>query len=95
MVRELNADASLPSAVTRLFEWWARKIRLNRGRASVYRPARAVTDLLERAGLACSVQGASEGTPLGNVLIVAGGSPSVKVEAASSAPSTRVSAAKA
>jgi len=95
LVRELNADASLPSAVTRLFEWWARKIRLNRGRASVYRPARAVTDLLERAGLACSVQGASEGTPLGNVLIVAGGSPSVKVEAATSAPSTRVSAAKA
>jgi hypothetical protein len=33
-----------------------------------------VTQLLERAGLPCSVQGASERTPFANVLIVAGGS---------------------
>jgi uncharacterized protein (DUF2062 family)/SAM-dependent methyltransferase len=95
LVRELNADPSARSAVTRLFEWCARKTRLNRGRATAYRSASAVTDLLERAGLACSVQGASERTPFANVLIIAGGSPSVNVEAALSAPSTRVSAAKA
>ena len=95
LVRELDADPSAQSAVTRFLEWCARKIGFNRGRASAYRPARAVTDVLERAGLACSVQGASEGTPLGNVLIIAGGSPSMNVDAPASAPSTRVSAAKA
>jgi SAM-dependent methyltransferase/uncharacterized protein (DUF2062 family) len=95
LVRELDADRSAESAVTRCFEWCARKIGLNRGRATAYRPASAVIALLERAGLSCRVQGASERTPFANVLIVAGGSPSVNVEAALSAPSTRVSAAKA
>jgi SAM-dependent methyltransferase/uncharacterized protein (DUF2062 family) len=95
LVRELDGDPSARSAVTRVFEWFGRKIGLNRGRATAYRPARAVTELLERAGLPCRVQGASERTPFGNVLIVAGGSPSVNVERSSSAPSTRVSAAKA
>ena len=95
LVRELDGDPSARSAVTRAFEWLGRKIGLNRGRATAYRPARAVTDLLEGVGLACRVQGASERTPFANVLIVAGGSPSVNVERSSSAPSTRVSAAKA
>lgn len=95
LVRELDGDPSARGAVTRAFEWFGRKIRLNRGRATAYRPARAVTDLLECAGLPCRVQGASERTPFANVLIVAGGSPSVNVERSSSAPSTRVSAAKA
>jgi SAM-dependent methyltransferase len=95
LVRELDGDPSARGAVTRVFEWCGRKVGLNRGRATAYRPARAVTDLLERAGLPCRVQGASERTPFANVLIVAGGSPSANVERSSSAPSTRVSAAKA
>jgi hypothetical protein len=95
LVRELDADPSARGTVTRFFEWCGRKIRLNRGRATAYRPASAVTELLEQAGLACRIQGASERTPFANVLIVAGGSPSVNVERSTSAPSTRVSAAKA
>jgi 2-polyprenyl-3-methyl-5-hydroxy-6-metoxy-1,4-benzoquinol methylase/uncharacterized protein (DUF2062 family) len=95
VVRELDADPSARGAVTRLFEWCGRKIGLNRGRATAYRPARAITELLEREGLRCRVQGASESTPFANVLIVAGGSPSVNVERSASASSTRVSAAKA
>ncbi len=95
LVRELDGYRSAGSAVTRFFEWCGRKIGLNRGRATAYRPARAVIELLERAGLACRVQGASEGTPFANVLIVAGGSPSRNLECSASAPSTLVSAAKA
>jgi SAM-dependent methyltransferase len=95
VVRELDGDPSARSAVTRGFEWLGRKLGLNRGRATAYRPARSVTELLERAGLACRIQGASERTPFANVLIVAGGSPSVKLERSASAPSTRISAAKA
>ena len=94
-VRELDADRSLRSAWTRFCEWLARKSGLNRGRASAYRPAREIMALLERAGLACAVQGASERTPFANVLIVAGGSPRTKLEPAASASSTRISAAKA
>jgi uncharacterized protein (DUF2062 family)/SAM-dependent methyltransferase len=95
LVRELDADPSARSAITRGFEWCARKIGMNRGRATHYRPARELTALLERNGLACQVHGASERTPFANVLIVAGGSPSSNVERSVSAPSTRVSAAKA
>jgi 2-polyprenyl-3-methyl-5-hydroxy-6-metoxy-1,4-benzoquinol methylase/uncharacterized protein (DUF2062 family) len=72
LVRELDADPSARSAITRFFEWCARKTGLNRGRATHYRAASELTRLLERAGLACSVQGASEHTPFANVLIVAG-----------------------
>jgi len=95
LVRELDAARSLRSGVTRFCEWLARKIGLNRGRASAYRPATEIVALLERAGLRCEIQGASERTPFGNVLIVAGGSPRTKLEPSSSAPSTRISAAKA
>lgn len=95
LVRELDAEPGARSGVTRLFEWIARKIGLNRGRATHYRPARDIMSVLEHAGLRCSVQGASERTPFANVLIVAGGSPSVKVEVATSPSSTRMSAAKA
>jgi hypothetical protein len=72
LVRELDADASARSAVTRFFEWGARKLSLNHGRATHYRPAQEVAELLERTGLSCSVLGASERTPFANVLIVAG-----------------------
>ncbi len=95
LVRELDADPSARSAVTRGFEWCARKIGLNRGRATHYRAARDLTATLERLGFYCDVQGASERTPFANVLIIAGGSPRANVERSASAPSTRVSAAKA
>lgn len=95
LVRELDGDPSARSGVTRLFEWIGRKWGVNRGRATAYRPARAVTELLERQGLGCRVQGASESTPFANVLIVAGGSPSVNEERSASASSTLTSAAKA
>lgn len=95
LVRELDGDPSARSGVTRFFEWMGRKIGVNRGRATAYRPARAVTELLERQGLRCQIQGASESTPFANVLIVAGGSPSVNEERSESAPNTLTSAAKA
>jgi 2-polyprenyl-3-methyl-5-hydroxy-6-metoxy-1,4-benzoquinol methylase/uncharacterized protein (DUF2062 family) len=95
LVRELDGDPSARSGATRAFEWIGRKVGLNRGRATAYRPARAVTELLERQGLACRVQGASERTPFANVLIIAGGSPSVSVEPSASAPSTSINASKA
>ena len=95
LVRELDGDPSARSRVTRGFEWVGRKLGLNRGRATAYRPARAVIELLERQQLKCRVQGASERTPFANVLIIAGGSPITNVERAASAPSTSISAAKA
>jgi uncharacterized protein (DUF2062 family)/2-polyprenyl-3-methyl-5-hydroxy-6-metoxy-1,4-benzoquinol methylase len=95
LVRELDADRSLRSGLTRACEWLARKTGLNRGRASHYRPASELVTLLQRAGLSCEVQGASERTPFANVLIVAGGSPRTKLEPPASASSTRISAAKA
>jgi uncharacterized protein (DUF2062 family)/2-polyprenyl-3-methyl-5-hydroxy-6-metoxy-1,4-benzoquinol methylase len=95
LVRELDAEPSARSSVTRLFEWLARKTGLNRGRATHYRSAFELTRVLEGAGLRCRVQGASERTPFANVLIVAGGSPTVKVQPLGSADSTLTSAAKA
>jgi 2-polyprenyl-3-methyl-5-hydroxy-6-metoxy-1,4-benzoquinol methylase len=95
LVRELDAEPGARSGVTRLFEWLARKTGYNRGRATHYRPARELTRKLEQAGLACHVHGASERTPFANVLIVAGGSPTTKLELSGSAPSTLISAAKA
>lgn len=95
LVRELNADPSARSATTRFFEWCARAIGLNRGRATHYRPAVEITRVLESAGLRCTVQGASERTPFANVLIVAGGSEAENVQAVASADSTLTNAAKA
>lgn len=95
LVRDLDAEPSARGAVTRFFEWCGRRVGLNRGRATHYRPARDVVRLLESAGLTCRVQGASARTPFANVLIVAGGSPAANVDSSGSAPSTLVSAAKA
>ncbi len=95
LIRELNAKPDARSGFTRFTEWWARLTGVNRGRATHYRPASELTGVLEDAGLHCTVQGASERTPFGNVLIVAGGSPSLKLEPATSPSSTRMSAVKA
>lgn len=95
LLRELDARPSAKSSVTRFFEWCARRIGLNRGRDTAYRPASDFVRIFEAAGLACRIQGASERTPFANVLIEAGGSPRDSVEASLSAPSTRTSAANA
>jgi len=72
LIRELDGARSARNAVTRGFEWLAQVTGYNRGRgAHHYRPAREITASLERLGFRCEVRGASEGTPFGNVLIVA------------------------
>jgi SAM-dependent methyltransferase len=72
LVRELDGERSARNAVTRGFEWLAQVTGYNRGRgARHYRPARELTAVLEQLGFRCEVRGASEGTPFGNVLIVA------------------------
>lgn len=76
LIRELDASPSARGKVTRFFEWCARRTGFNRGRATHYRPAQVLTQLLEQQGLTTSVQGASARTPFANVLIVAAGSPS-------------------
>ena len=58
--------------MTRFFEWLAKVTGYNRGRAARhYRPASELVAELVACGFACEVLGASEGTPFGNVLIVA------------------------
>jgi hypothetical protein len=58
--------------VTRAFEWIAQVSGYNRGRAARhYRPASELVSELTQLGFVCAVQGASAGTPFGNVLIVA------------------------
>lgn len=74
LIRDLDAGHSQRSrsAATRAFEWLAKVSGYNRGRAErYYRPARELTAQLNGAGFSCEVLGASEGTPFGNVLIVA------------------------
>jgi len=73
VIRELDAGNAARSLVTRGFEWIAKVIGYNRGRAGRhYRPAREIVAQLSGAGFSCEVLGASEGTPFANVLIVAG-----------------------
>jgi len=72
LVRELDAKPGLRSSVTRLFERLATAIGLNRGRARLeYRSAAELTSRLEALGCACETRFASQGTPFGNVLVVA------------------------
>jgi uncharacterized protein (DUF2062 family)/2-polyprenyl-3-methyl-5-hydroxy-6-metoxy-1,4-benzoquinol methylase len=72
LIRELDAMPSGRSAVTRAFEWLAKASGYNRGGAGRhYRPASELVAQLSSAGFSCEVQGASQGTPFGNVLIVA------------------------
>jgi uncharacterized protein (DUF2062 family)/2-polyprenyl-3-methyl-5-hydroxy-6-metoxy-1,4-benzoquinol methylase len=72
LIRELDAVPSRRSAVTRAFEWFAKISGYNRGGAGrYYRPASELLAQLSSAGFSCEVLSASEGTPFGNVLIVA------------------------
>ncbi len=72
LIRELDAVAGGRSLVTRAFEWLAKAIGFNRGRAARhYRPASELVAQLSELGFSCDVLGASAGTPFGNVLIVA------------------------
>ena len=72
LIRELDAAPSARSSVTRIGESLAQVFGVHRGRAQRhYRPAAEISALLTDLGFRCQVQGASEGTPFGNVLIVA------------------------
>lgn len=72
LIRELDAAPGARSAFTRASEALARLFGLHRGRAGRhYRPAAELVTVLGELGFACEVRGASEGTPFGNVLIIA------------------------
>ena len=72
LIRELDASAGARSSMTRSGEFLAQLFGVHRGRADRhYRPAAELCALLTELGFRCQVQGASEGTPFGNVLIVA------------------------
>ena len=72
LIRELDAARGARSAVTRGGEWLARLLGLHRGRSGRhYRPATQLVGALSELGFSCQVRGASEGTPFGNVLIIA------------------------
>jgi len=72
LIRELDAAPVARSRVTRALEWLAGISGYNRGGADrYYRRASELTALLTRVGFACEALGASDGTPFGNVLIVA------------------------
>ena len=72
LVRELDAAPGARSWVTRSMERLAELSGWHRGRARRhYRPIAEIVTLLTALGFECSTQGASEGTPFGNVLVVA------------------------
>ncbi len=72
LIRELDARPGARSAFTRLGEWFAKCFGLHRGRAGRhYRPAAELVAVLSALGFSSEVRGASQGTPFGNVLIVA------------------------
>ena len=72
LLRELDASAGPRSALTRFGEWLSQRFGLHRGRAGRhYRPIAEYRALLGELGFECELHGASEGTPFGNVLLVA------------------------
>ncbi|HEX3777895.1 MAG TPA: DUF2062 domain-containing protein [Polyangiaceae bacterium] len=82
LIRELDGVPGARAAVTRVLEWLAKISGYNRGRADRhYRPASEFVATLTHAGFACEVLGASDGTPFGNVLIVATRSSGAQSEA--------------
>ncbi len=72
LVRELDAAPGMRSWMTRLMERLAELTGVHRGRAQRhYRPIADIVARLRALGFECSTHGASEGTPFGNVLVVA------------------------
>ncbi len=72
VLRELDARAGTRSALTRLGEWLSERLGMHRGRAGRhYRPIAHYRALLSELGFGCDEHGASQGTPFGNVLLVA------------------------
>ncbi|MEO6601135.1 MAG: DUF2062 domain-containing protein [Polyangiaceae bacterium] len=72
LLRELDASASTRSALTRFGEWLSERFGFHRGRAGRhYRPIAHYQALLSELGFTCDARGASEGTPFGNVLLIA------------------------
>lgn len=72
LLRELDARTGPRSALTRFGEWLSERLGMHRGRAGRhYRPIARYQELLAELGFTCDVQGASQGTPFGNVLLVA------------------------
>jgi hypothetical protein len=72
LIRELDAATGARSALTRFGEWLSERFGVHRGRAGRhYRPIARLVAVLTELGFTCLVQGASNGTPFGNVLLVA------------------------
>jgi 2-polyprenyl-3-methyl-5-hydroxy-6-metoxy-1,4-benzoquinol methylase len=84
LVRDANRRAGASSLLTRALERLASATGWHRSRSKLcFRSADELVGTLERAGLTCQTQGAAQGTPFDNVLIVAARA----AQAASGAPS--------
>jgi 2-polyprenyl-3-methyl-5-hydroxy-6-metoxy-1,4-benzoquinol methylase len=71
-IREATTSLGIRSHVTRAFEWLAAATRINRGERLVYRDIeREVVPALEASGMRCAIEPCWQGTPFGNVLVVA------------------------
>jgi SAM-dependent methyltransferase len=71
-IRELDAIPGARSLATRASEWLAKISGYHRGRSTHhYRPASEIVAELGALHFTCEVKGAAEGTPFGNVLIIA------------------------
>jgi uncharacterized protein (DUF2062 family) len=72
LIRDANRKRGARSWVTRALERLATATGWHRTRSKLcFRSADELVQALERAGLACRVQGAAQGTPFDNVFIVA------------------------
>ncbi len=72
LIRDADRRPSARSLVTRLLEHVAAASGWHKTRSKLcFRPASELVVALERAGLVCHVEGAAQGTPFDNVLIVA------------------------
>ncbi|AKV01042.1 hypothetical protein AKJ09_07705 [Labilithrix luteola] len=92
VVREASAGYGIRSVLTRTVERISQGIRFNLGATIAIRDVqREYVPLLERAGMKCRVTPCWEGTPFGNVLLVAERRSEAE-EAESSAPRVRASA---
>jgi uncharacterized protein (DUF2062 family)/SAM-dependent methyltransferase len=72
LLRELDAGTGTRSTLTRFGEWLSERLGLHRGRAGRhYRSIAYYQSLFLQLGFTCQMQGASAGTPFGNVLLIA------------------------